>query len=1059
MTIDGQNSGTCITIRDSNVNFRIENCTFYNQGGILSKGIVLENVTNGIIKNNTVNECIDGIYLWESNNNIMSDNSVKNNYDGIDLWWSNNNIILDNIARKDQDVYIPSDGISLYGSDNNKISNNTANDNGDSGIDLFDSHNNTISANIANNNDIGIYLDESNNNKIMDNTANNNEGGLGIYPHDGIYLSWSNNNIISNNTANDNDDNGIDLWRSNNNTISDNTANDNSDDGIELINSEDNEIYFNNFIDNTNNVDITGGDENLWNSPEEINYTFKGTNFTSFLGNYWSDYAGIDFNNDGVGDTPYIILGDENDTYPLMENFESYKIILINNNTNPPTMLSQLMSDEATPIPEGGTTDESTVVFKGTVNDPDGDQVRLEIELREIDQPFTGQPTQESVLVPSGIEVTITRYSLINEEYHWRYRAKDSNGATSDWIEYGTVGNIDFTVSENWTFAVITDLHIGRGYDDYKGEGYYLTERLEKVVQEIIDNKDDENIKFLMVLGDISENGKLTELDKANECLSKLNDHDIPYFPIIGNHDVHSEEWPDKWKNFNELFDTQFFTYQFNLLGISSSEYGLDQSKLVNYAFNYSGINFACLDFVKDGAEAKLYDETKNWLKKWLEDDAINSVILFSHHPIVHEEWSIFDLSFEDDDIARLENEISGWEKVKANFAGHIHGWHNPEFVPNLYGHTHWMDANKHYSGPRGIDIITTEALMVASNDPTTENPKGIIRLVNFTSGKMIDYDIIEGDFSALNPYLTAKITGMEPWYYPKKVNITLEAFAFTKLISNDYKALYVIKYDDDTTESKWNDDYREKIKFTREIDISEPFQKIEFEVVLIISGITPDGKSVLENITMRVSIQKKLFFISMCPINISVIDSLGRVVNNSVNQLLGATYIELDVNNDGFLDKVIIITNPDNENYSVQFIGTAQGNYSMVSTVIDQLSITNFTATGIPTSFKEIHQYKINWTALSQGEEGVIVQIDSEGDGIFDYIFASDDELTYDEYMDATKGSQGGDGSPGGGGGGGGGDDDDVSAIPLGNYYLAIIIISIISLIIIKKREFVLKK
>jgi len=37
-------------------------------------------------------------------------------------------------------------------------------------------------------------------------------------------------------------------------------------------------------------------------------------------GNYWSDYNGVDANNDGVGDTPYIIDALNQDRYPLMQN-------------------------------------------------------------------------------------------------------------------------------------------------------------------------------------------------------------------------------------------------------------------------------------------------------------------------------------------------------------------------------------------------------------------------------------------------------------------------------------------------------------------------------------------------------------------------------------------------------------------------------------------------------------------------------------------------------------------------------------------------------------------
>ena len=113
-----------------------------------------------------------------------------------------------------------------------------------------------------------------------------------------------------------------------------------------------------------------------------------------------------------------------------------------------PTGVSQYRSDGVTVIPEGGTTPESTVVFKATVSDSDGDSVRLEIELRQIGEAFTGEPTLETIsdFVPSGTQVTITRYGLVNADYKWQYRAKDINGATSDWTEFGNVGNIDFGV-------------------------------------------------------------------------------------------------------------------------------------------------------------------------------------------------------------------------------------------------------------------------------------------------------------------------------------------------------------------------------------------------------------------------------------------------------------------------------------------------------------------------------------------------------------------------------------------------------------------------------------
>ena len=81
---------------------------------------------------------------------------------------------------------------------------------------------------------------------------------------------------------------------------------------------------------------------------------------------------------------------------------------------------------------------------------------------------------------------------------------------------------------------------------------------------------------------------------------------------------------------------------------------------------------------------------------------------------------------------------------------------------------------------------------------------------------------------------------------------------------------------------------------------------------------------------------------------------------------------------------------------------GTSTGTYGIEITSIENGLIISFTATNIPTLPNATHQFSIDWDALSLGEEGVTVQIDSDGDGVFEHTFTSDGELTESEFVHA---------------------------------------------------------
>jgi predicted phage tail protein len=105
-----------------------------------------------------------------------------------------------------------------------------------------------------------------------------------------------------------------------------------------------------------------------------------------------------------------------------------------------PTGRGQRQADGATPIGLGGRATSSTVVFLGTVTDPDpGQEVRLQVEVRPLGTAFTGAVHCRSALVASG---TPTRCSVggltPGISYHWQTRSVDSVGVASPWTSYAT---------------------------------------------------------------------------------------------------------------------------------------------------------------------------------------------------------------------------------------------------------------------------------------------------------------------------------------------------------------------------------------------------------------------------------------------------------------------------------------------------------------------------------------------------------------------------------------------------------------------------------------------
>ncbi len=267
LSIDAQSSGSCIVIDTSiNKQFVISGCTVINgqaSGG--NAGIRLNDVQDGVITLNIIMNNYIGIYLDNSFNITVSDNDLfDNNGQSIILYQSQRNFILDN------DQY----GSVYYGMLINSISNN---------------------------------------NTIKGNTFQNNTGVAGH--GDGIRVLYSDDNRFINNTL-INNDRGIKIEDgSHNNTITSNIIHDNTNYGALIIANtrvcRDNLFYLNNFDNPLGLNAYDNGTDNNWDN--------------GVIGNDWADYSGVDANDDGIGDTPYVLLGTGGgqDNFPIWDDGDS----------------------------------------------------------------------------------------------------------------------------------------------------------------------------------------------------------------------------------------------------------------------------------------------------------------------------------------------------------------------------------------------------------------------------------------------------------------------------------------------------------------------------------------------------------------------------------------------------------------------------------------------------------------------------------------------------------------------------------------------------------------
>lgn len=337
-----------------------------------------------------------------------------------------------------------------------------------------------------------------------------------------------------------------------------------------------------------------------------------------------------------------------------------------------------------------------------------------------------------------------------------------------------------------FSFVHISDTHIGEGLGDYGTPGFYNdtmpaidnskpARALREAVKWINFHEQDKNIKFVLVSGDLTGSAEKSEFMKFKEIMSDLQ---VPYVPLIGNHDV----WPyveyqneatyatgDSIMNevFADVYDRgKLFFDNWNDGTRLSRTYNPESRTacyLQNFSFEYDDFIFYGLDFNPRyhvnkaepgiGPEAQLMDwngGTYRWLKNELANNPNkknHNVCIFAHHPPTDNILVI--LSNFVFDIGEYNTLWNGLAPYKDNLgiwmAGHIHIDYDYPLINNVM-QIRGVAANKD-SDSAHFEIVNVYEVPTVTGIANSRIEKEFQLFPNPNNGKfMIAQELFEKD-------------------------------------------------------------------------------------------------------------------------------------------------------------------------------------------------------------------------------------------------------------------------------------------------------------------------
>jgi len=508
--------------------------------------------------------------------------------------------------------------------------------------------------------------------------------------YNGVHLGGTAaNNTVEQNSCHDNTKRGISLRDTvHDNLVYNNTCENNAEDEICVKDQPANNTIWANTFNGT--VELLTA--NTYHSPGEVTYTYKGAEYTGYVGNRYSLYTGADANGDGIGDTP-MSFGTYADDYPMMGAWQNGVIAGSPSSSSPiarialspntaalaigETQQFNATAYDAADAPLNGTAFvwASSNTSVGTVN-ATGYFEALAAGTTNVTataDDVTGTATVTVAAAAPAIEWApyVTGTTTTTAVIHWRTDLP-SNGSVeyADDTYYAAHGGYENTIDDN----AATELH----HVDLTG----LAPDTRYHYRVVADGTATDDRTFrtfpesggftFIIYGDTQESQNFTQLERHSLVAERVAAED-PLFVLHLGDTVNMVNDQAEWDDFFEAGDPVFAnTSIYTTLGDhedNSSTY-YDVFRLPEwYSFDCAGAHFAVLDS-NDWTGDRMDNET-TWLEADLADDAEWKFVAFHHPPYSADERNPGGNTY----LREEWGPVIADEKVSAVFSGHVHAY------------------------------------------------------------------------------------------------------------------------------------------------------------------------------------------------------------------------------------------------------------------------------------------------------------------------------------------------------------------------------------------------